>query len=88
MIGTDAADDLAIVKTDADASELHPATVGDSGAVKIGNVVAAIGNPFGLDGSFSTGVVSGLDRTLSAGGGPHYVVDPDTGNILARRYEQ
>ena len=69
VIGTDAADDLAIVKTDADASELHPATVGDSGAVKIGNVVAAIGNPFGLDGSFSTGVVSGLDRTLSAGGG-------------------
>ena len=69
VIGTDAADDLAIVKTDANASELHPATVGDSGAVKIGNVVAAIGNPFGLDGSFSTGVVSGLDRTLSAGGG-------------------
>jgi S1-C subfamily serine protease len=67
VVGTDPGDDVALIKTNgADASELKPATLGDSGTVKIGTVVAAIGNPFGLDGSFTTGVISGLDRTLSS----------------------
>jgi putative serine protease PepD len=66
VVGTDPGDDVALVKVDADASELHPATLGDSDAVKVGQVVAAIGNPFGLDGTFTTGVISGLDRTLSS----------------------
>jgi S1-C subfamily serine protease len=64
VVGKDPGNDMAVVKTDADANVLQPATLGDSGAVKIGSVVAAIGNPFGLDGSFTTGVISGLDRTL------------------------
>jgi S1-C subfamily serine protease len=64
VVGTDSADDLAVIKTSADQSELHPATLGDSSALKIGNVVVAVGNPFGLGGSFTTGVLSGIDRTL------------------------
>ncbi|MDP9238409.1 MAG: trypsin-like peptidase domain-containing protein [Chloroflexota bacterium] len=64
VVGKDPGNDIAVVKSDAASSELHPATLGDSSAVKVGSVVAAIGNPFGLDGSFTTGVISGLDRTL------------------------
>ncbi len=64
VVGKDPGNDTAVVKAEVDASELHPATLGDSSAVKVGAVVAAIGNPFGLDGSFTTGVISGLDRTL------------------------
>ena len=64
VVGKDPGNDTAVVKTDADASVLRPATLGDSSQVKVGSFVAAIGNPFGLDGTFTTGVVSGLNRTL------------------------
>jgi putative serine protease PepD len=64
VVGTDPGNDIAVVKTDADQSELHPATLGDSSQIQVGDFVAAIGNPFGLDGTFTTGVISGLDRTL------------------------
>ena len=66
VVGTDPGNDIAIVKVSTDKSELHPAKLGNSDNVKVGNVVAAIGNPFGLDGSFTTGVISGLDRTLGS----------------------
>ena len=69
VLGTDEANDLAVVHTDADAGELHPAALGDSSKLRIGNLVAAVGNPFGLDGTFSTGVISGLDRTFDPGDG-------------------
>lgn len=65
VAGTDPGNDMAVVKVQVkDSSVLRPATLGDSSQVKVGEVVAAIGNPFGLDGSFTTGVISGLDRTL------------------------
>lgn len=64
VVGKDPGNDTAVVKTDADPSVLAPATLGDSSQVKVGSFVAAIGNPFGLDGTFTTGVVSGLNRTL------------------------
>jgi len=65
VTGKDPGNDIAVIKVNGvDASELHPATLGDSSTVKVGSVVAAIGNPFGLDGTFTTGVISGLDRTL------------------------
>jgi putative serine protease PepD len=69
VVGTDPADDLAVIATNANQSELHPATLGDSGALRVGDLVAAVGNPFGLKGSLSTGVISGLDRMLSDGSG-------------------
>jgi S1-C subfamily serine protease len=73
VIGTDPGNDIALIDVDiTDSAVLKPAKLGDSDAVEVGSVVAAIGNPFGLDGSFTTGVISGLDRTLpsSADGRP------------------
>ena len=67
VVGKDPGNDVAVVKVNADSSELHPAKLGDSSQIKVGTVVAAIGNPFGLDGTFTTGVISGLDRTLPSG---------------------
>jgi putative serine protease PepD len=70
VLRSDAADDLAILTTDASQRQLHPATLGDSGTLKVGDFVAAVGNPFGLEGSLSTGVISGLERTLTGNGQP------------------
>jgi S1-C subfamily serine protease len=67
VVGKDPGNDVAVVKTDANKDELHPAKLGNSDDMKVGNVVAAIGNPFGLEGTFTTGVISGVDRTLPSG---------------------
>lgn len=69
VAGTDPDDDLAIVTTNATQSELHPVTLGDSAGLVVGDLVFAVGNPFGLSGSLSTGVISGLDRSLDAADG-------------------
>ena len=66
VVGTDSDSDLAIVKVDVPASQLHPLSIGDSSAVKIGQTVVAIGNPFGENGTMTVGVVSGLGRTVSS----------------------
>lgn len=73
VVGQDPGNDIAMIKVSVDdASVLKPAKLGDSESIAVGSIVAAIGNPFGLDGSFTTGVISGLDRTLpsSADGRP------------------
>ena len=66
VVGKDPGNDVALVKVDGGLTELKPAKLGDSSAIKVGSIVAAIGNPFGLDGTFTTGVISGLDRTLTS----------------------
>jgi len=66
VIGTDEDSDLAIVKVDVPADELYPLQLGDSDALQVGQVVIAIGNPFGLNGTMTTGIVSALGRTLDS----------------------
>jgi putative serine protease PepD len=66
VVGTDRSTDVAVIKVDTDASRLHPLTLADSSAVQVGDGVVAIGSPFGLVGTLTTGVVSALDRTIKA----------------------
>jgi len=66
VIGTDLDSDLAVVKVNAPASELHPVPLGDSTSLKVGQTVVAIGNPFGLNGTMTTGIISALGRTLDS----------------------
>jgi 2-alkenal reductase len=66
VIGTDPDSDLAVVKVNAPASELHPLPLGDSNSLKVGQTVIAIGNPFGLSGTMTTGIISALGRTLDS----------------------
>src|SRR5690606_32587568 len=67
IVGTDPGSDLAVIKVDVDPDRLQPVTIGDSDSLQVGQLVAAIGNPFGLSGSMTTGVISGLGRTLPGG---------------------
>lgn len=66
VIGTDTDSDLAVIHVDAPSSELHPLQIGDSSQLQVGQYVIAIGNPFGLNGSMSTGIVSSLGRSLDS----------------------
>jgi S1-C subfamily serine protease len=73
VIGSDTDADIAIIKVDAPVEELRPLPIGDSDTLQVGQTVVAIGNPFGLNGTMTLGIVSGLGRTQpasqAAGGG-------------------
>ena len=69
VLGTDEATDVAVLSVDASGLTLHPLALGSSASLAIGDQVAAIGDPFTYQRSLSTGVVSGLDRTISAPNG-------------------
>jgi len=66
VVATDLDSDLAVIKVDAPAEQLHPLTFGDSDQVKVGQTVIAIGNPFGLNGTMTVGIVSSMGRTLES----------------------
>ncbi len=66
VIGTDPGSDLALIKVNAPASELDPLTLGDSSKMEVGDPVVAIGNPFGLDRTVTSGIVSALQRQIQA----------------------
>src|SRR3972149_6506202 len=69
VVGADPGNDLAVLKVDAPAGSLTPAVLGDSLKVRGGVLVIAVGNPFGIDGSVTQGIVSGVGRTLSGSNG-------------------
>jgi putative serine protease PepD len=66
VVGTDASTDLAVLKVNAPTSELFPLSLGDSSKVLVGDNVVAIGSPFGLAGTVTSGIVSALHREMTS----------------------
>ena len=64
VIGTDPDLDIAVVKVSPSNTYLQPITIGDSSKLKVGEKIVAIGNPFGLSGSMTSGIVSQIGRLL------------------------
>ncbi len=65
IVGTDPATDLAVIQLENPPSDLKPASLGTTGSVGVGDSVMAVGNPLGLAGTVTTGIVSALDRPVS-----------------------
>jgi len=70
VVGTDDDSDLAVVRVNALPKGAHPLPLGDSDQIQVGEWVVAIGNPFGLGGSVTAGIVSAVGRTISSGATP------------------
>ena len=66
LVGSDTGADVAVIHVNVPASELHPLTLGDSSKVQVGDSVAAIGSPFSLPNTITSGIVSATGRTISA----------------------
>lgn len=64
LIGADAEYDMAVVRIDAPADELYPIRLGRSDNLRVGQKAYAVGNPFGLEGSLTIGIVSSLNRSV------------------------
>jgi S1-C subfamily serine protease len=66
IVGFDPNEDVALLKVDPSGLTLRPLPLGSSGSVAVGEQVAAIGSPFGEEGSLSTGIISASDRTIDS----------------------
>jgi putative serine protease PepD len=66
LVGADPSTDLAVIKVDAPASKLKPLRLADSDALRVGDPVVAIGSPFGLEQSVTSGIISALGREMVA----------------------
>jgi len=66
VIGTDTDSDLAVLQVDVPEDELIPVPLGDSDLLRVGQIVVAIGNPFGLNSTMTTGIISSIGRTLDS----------------------
>ena len=69
VVGTDPGNDLAVIRADVSDEKLTAATLGDSDAIRVGDPVLALGNPFELEGTLTQGIVSATGRTFSSGQG-------------------
>jgi len=69
LVGQDASNDVAVLLIKAPADKLFPVTFGDSSRVLVGQKIMALGNPFGLERTLTSGIVSSLDRSLKAKNG-------------------
>ena len=74
VLGVFAPDDLAVIRVRGAAGTLRPATFGRSSAVRVGEIVLAMGNPLGLTGTVTDGIVSATGRTVSEGQGSSAVL--------------
>jgi putative serine protease PepD len=74
VVGVFAPDDLAVIRVQTGAETLRPATFGHSAAVRVGEIVLAMGNPLGLTGTVTDGIVSATGRTVSEGQGSSAVL--------------
>ena len=79
IIGTDADLDIAVLKVEIGSTYLQPIPIGDSSHLKVGEPIAAIGNPFGLSGSMTSGIISQIGRLLpqDSGYSIHDVIQTD-----------
>lgn len=75
LIGTDEKTDLAVIKIEK--SDLPAATLGDSDSLKIGEFAMAIGNPLGMESTVTAGIISALNRTVTADGVTYQVIQTD-----------
>lgn len=66
IVGTDLDSDIAVIQVDAPSDEIHPLSLGSSADVKVGQTVVAIGNPYGLSGTMTVGIVSARGRMLDS----------------------
>jgi S1-C subfamily serine protease len=73
VVGTDPSSDLAVLKIDASSRALTPLSLGNSDQMRVGDPVVAIGNPFGLDRTVTAGIVSAIQRAITAPNG--YTID-------------
>ena len=74
VVGVFAPDDLAVIRVRTGAGSLHPASFGRSALVRVGEIVLAMGNPLGLTGTVTDGIVSATGRTVSEGQGSSAVL--------------
>jgi putative serine protease PepD len=69
LIGSDSSTDLAVIRVNAPASMIHPLQLGDSSTMEVGDGVVAIGSPFGLEETVTSGIVSALNRQIQSQSG-------------------
>ncbi|MEJ2557525.1 MAG: trypsin-like peptidase domain-containing protein [Anaerolineae bacterium] len=72
IVGTDPDSDLAVIKVDVPSESLRPIMWGDSDQVRVGQRAVAIGNPFGYENTLTSGIISGLSRSLPSSNDPRY----------------
>lgn len=65
VLGADSANDIAVLSTNAPDSEYYPLKIASSSTLNVGDFVIAIGSPYGLSGTMTTGIISALDRTVT-----------------------